>query len=437
MFIVNTYRWDYPLVAALVAPRALLIANSDKDSIFLLDGVIRVHAKARKIYELYGATQKLGLLIAEGPHRDTQDLQLPVFRWFNRHLKGEDPLITNAATKFFRPEQLRVFKELPTDQRNTKIQEIFVPPAQAPVVPVSKPAWTAQCQQWIAALQEKSFGGWPVDAGPLEARCLFTADRHGICLEVYEYSSQPKIRLRLYLARRAGLDRPELTSLHVLDEGSWPRWLSAMRFGFAGELREEVSGTVIEAGPPASAVELDMEKTFAKILEKTRSEGSVLAWMAPRGVGPTSWSQGKAKPIQVRRRFMLLGQTLDGMRVWDIRRAIQVLRQVNGLGDTQLCLKANGQMGVNALYAALFEPGIARLDLWELPMSHQAGPDYLNVLRVLDIPQAAAIVAGRTPVRLHQTNIDGWGFPKAVAAELQWSSAQFEVFPAAETATEP
>ena len=31
MFMVNTYRWDYPQVAALVAPRPLLIANTDSD----------------------------------------------------------------------------------------------------------------------------------------------------------------------------------------------------------------------------------------------------------------------------------------------------------------------------------------------------------------------------------------------------------------------
>ncbi len=34
MYMVNTYRWDYGQVAALVAPRALLLTNSDKDNIF-------------------------------------------------------------------------------------------------------------------------------------------------------------------------------------------------------------------------------------------------------------------------------------------------------------------------------------------------------------------------------------------------------------------
>src|SRR5688572_21361985 len=127
MFIVNTYRWDYPAVAALVAPRPLLICNSDKDTIFPLDGVQRTHAKVANIYKLLNASTNLGLLITEGPHKDTQDLQLPVFRWFNRHLKGEDPVIEMAATKFFTGQELKVFDQIPADELASKIHNTFVP----------------------------------------------------------------------------------------------------------------------------------------------------------------------------------------------------------------------------------------------------------------------------------------------------------------------
>ena len=41
MYFANTYGWDYPQVAALVAPRPLLISNTDRDSIFPLGGVVR------------------------------------------------------------------------------------------------------------------------------------------------------------------------------------------------------------------------------------------------------------------------------------------------------------------------------------------------------------------------------------------------------------
>src|SRR3989454_937776 len=125
MFMVNTYRWDYPQVAALVAPRPLLICNSDKDTIFPLDGVTRLHEKVRRIYDLYGAANNLGLLITEGPHQDTQDLQVPVFRWFNRFLKNEQSLIEDAALPLFTGQQLKVFDQLPEDEITSKCYDHF------------------------------------------------------------------------------------------------------------------------------------------------------------------------------------------------------------------------------------------------------------------------------------------------------------------------
>ena len=77
MFMFNTHQWDYPVVAALVAPRPLLISNTDRDSIFPLDGVYRTFTKVRKIYELHGASENLALHITAGPHKDTQELRIP------------------------------------------------------------------------------------------------------------------------------------------------------------------------------------------------------------------------------------------------------------------------------------------------------------------------------------------------------------------------
>jgi hypothetical protein len=109
--------------------------------------------------------------------------------------------------------------------------------------------------------------------------------------------------------------------------------------------------------------------------------------LAPRGVGLTAWSGGDNRLAKIRRRFMLLGQTLDGMRVWDIRRAVQMLPAVPGMDTAKIKLHGEGPMGVNVLYAALFEPGVRKLDLVDLPKSQTEGPDYLGVLKVTDIPQ--------------------------------------------------
>ena len=189
MYIVNTFGWDYPLVAALVAPRPLLISNSDKDTIFPLDGVIRLHEKVRNIYHLYGAEKNLGLNITEGPHEDTQELRIHAFVWFNRFLKDDSALIDKPTVPFFEPEQLRVFKELPADEINTKIHESFVPKNQQSLVPQS----AEQRRALLTALREKSFGGWPTQeqAGPLNVRQVFSAERHGIRLSAIDFTSQP------------------------------------------------------------------------------------------------------------------------------------------------------------------------------------------------------------------------------------------------------
>jgi hypothetical protein len=54
-----------------------------------------------------------------------------------------------------------------------------------------------------------------------------------------------------------------------------------------------------------------------------------------------------------------------------------------------------GQAGILAAYAALFEPSIAEVIIVDPPTSHKDGPIFLNVLRVLDIPDALGMLAPR------------------------------------------
>ena len=57
-FFVNIYHWDFPQVAALAAPRPLLIGGTDRDQLFHLDSTMRIYEKVRRIYQLYGATNQ-------------------------------------------------------------------------------------------------------------------------------------------------------------------------------------------------------------------------------------------------------------------------------------------------------------------------------------------------------------------------------------------
>jgi hypothetical protein len=84
-------------------------------------------------------------------------------------------------------------------------------------------------------------------------------------------------------------------------------------------------------------------------------------------------------------------------------------------------------MAGNALYAAIFEPDVKRLDLTDLPTSHREGPIFFNVERFMDMPEAVAIVAEKSKVVLYQDASTGWEYPQAVAAKLGWDAKQVQL----------
>ncbi len=391
MFQVNTYGWDYALVGALVAPRPLLIANTDKDGIFPLDGVVDVHAKVRRIYDLYGKPRNLGLNITEGPHEDTQELQTHEFVWFNRFLKQAESPIDQVAVKFFEPEQLKVFETLPTDQRNTRIQEEFVPAAKYPM-PTTVAEWEAMRQSWGQSLRSKCFQAWPSedDIQALDVRELNANTRREIRWTESEFLSQEPYRLSLLVTSPEALDRSkaERVILHVLDQMEWDR----------------IHG-LIEMGRSEAEFKLDAVRgaEFIAFQNQCREAGTVHIYFAPRGVGPTEWTRDERKRTHIRRRFALLGQTDDSARVWDVCRAVEATQRLSGLQQKPLTIEASRHAAGWALYASLFHEPVERLTLTDLPATHRAGPIFLNVSRVMEVPQAVALVAEKYRVTLRFT----------------------------------
>lgn len=378
-FPINYYRWDFPQIAALAAPRPLLIGGTDNDRLFNLETTLRIHDKVRRIYQLHKAADKLGLIIGPGGHDETPELQLAVLRWFNRHLKGEEKPVEMAVKKFFTPEQLRVFTELPADAINTNIAETFVPLAK-----FEKHSTT----ELAALLREKVFAGWPADDLPLEPKRVFSVERDGVRFSAWDFASQPEMPLRLYLLESVQTAPVGSVPIQLMDERSWHTWLRWIRVGFADQLTAELA-TTTNASPEAIA-----EAKW----RRGALPGTVTAFFAPRGIGLTAWSGDTKAQTKLRRRFMALGQTLDGLRVWDIRRAIQMVHFIRDADAAKVEMAASGQMGVNALYASLFESSVRRVELNNLPKSHMEGPDYLGVLRFTDIPQVLEAVGAKTVV---------------------------------------
>jgi len=415
MFQVNTYRWDFAQVSSLVAPRALLLSNTDKDRIFPLKGVTDVFFQTRHVYELLEVQENLGLNIEEGPHKDTQPLRTSAFHWMNRHLKGADLSDTfeMAATKVFEPEDLKVFQDIPRNELNTTIDQHFVPTAGPIKAAASQSQWETQKKQWMKQLHDKSFRGWPAEDTPAKLTKRFESSRQGVKFQVYELSPEPDVTCHLYVVRnqKVALEDLDLMVLNVLDSSDWQDFLGHLPTLFP----EAFPGVDLpEANPEQLEAELGMHQRFKW----------GMAYLCPRGIGANAWGGDEQKQRHIRRRFALIGQGLDAMRVWDIRQAGEALQQLSDSDKADkpaLWMQAQGPMAGNALYASLFmENAPSTLDLHQLPSSHHEGPYYLNVLRVLDTPQTLAMVAEKTKVRLYTDDEEEWSYLTDLGKNLGW-----------------
>jgi hypothetical protein len=390
MYFVNTYRWDFTQVMALCAPRPVLLGNSDADLIFPVAGYRRPAEKVRRLYDLLGAGDQFALLETKGAHKDTPELRLGVYRWMNRWLKGDNGEVTERAPQPLEPGKLKVLDRPPADALNALVPEGWRRPAriqQPQSAEVAREWWKGQAPLWLEELREQVFGGWPQQPPALNARLAADVKHEGLRLRAFDFVSEEEVPLRLWLLTAEGTVRPSLVVLDALDEAGWQEWVRGLGPAFRRSLQ-------LASDPPLDAAR------FAQTRSLLEKQQWAFAAVAPRGVGPTRWSEaspfdGKPAGQHILRRFALLGQTLDGQRVWDVRRGLACLRAVLDLRGVPLWLAGKKEMAGIALYASLFEPDVERLDLWHPPASHLEGPTFLNVLRVLDMPQALALAFPR------------------------------------------
>jgi dienelactone hydrolase len=357
-FFPNRARWNWMNITALVCPRPLLFVNSDSDVYFPMGSNERIANRLQRLYSLFGAGDQAPAMVSIGGHGYRTDIRRAVFEFFNRHLKGDGRRVTDDdANEVPRgqfpidPRELRVFPsdaDLPNDQLNTRIDETFVPRAR-PELP-SAQSFGGWRRDLLDRLRRASFAAWPAKAPDGTVPSL--GEQPAENREVTENGIEVFCR---WLPGKARNTR----WLIVLNPGDEP-----------GEVPVWARGQV--------------------------GESSVLL-LCPRGAGPVAWTR-LTFPNTVDRAFPLLGGTADGGRVWDV---MTVARR-HAQGSIHWRAAGEGNAGVIAAYAALYEPAIGEVVVVNPPPSHQPrtagaayGPALLNVLRVLDIPDALGCLAPR------------------------------------------
>lgn len=385
MYMFNTYRWDFPKVAALAAPRPLLISNTDRDIMFPVDGVFRVYRQVRQLYEKSGKGDQIALNITAGGHRDEQELRVHAFRWLNRHLYERDGLIEKTAVKFFEPEQLRVFDQLPEDAINARIDETFNRVAPDLGAVLERSSWETAKTQWRDGLT-RVFDHWPtISTFPgMEIQANYASP--DALLTTFALQTDEHTRLPVFHLRPKTTGDQQNTRVVVLDENNWPLW--------AARLAAVFPDRAFWRGLPVD------EAAGAALREELDSLGAVFL-VSTRGAGPAKYSGDDFKQDQIRKRYYLLGQSLQSMQTWDLRQAIGAVRRTQkASGMEAIQVDADGVHAGMALYASLFLDDSLSLRLTDLPVSHMDGPFYPKILRYLDIPAAVLMVAEKHKVEL-------------------------------------
>ncbi len=116
--------------------------------------------------------------------------------------------------------------------------------------------------------------------------------------------------------------------------------------------------------------------------------------------------------VTLERTAEILGSTIESMQVWDIMRAIEFMTANEKMNPASISIYGKGDMSILALYAAILDsrPGCVVMD--HPPTTHWNGPPLLNILRVTDIPEAAALFAPHELVLLQPA---GHGFDYTAA----------------------
>jgi len=373
MFLYNNYQWEWTTIAALIAPRPMLFANSDNDSIFPMDGNRRIIERLRKLYAMYpaptasggrkppvdrirtasntqsavdaktgglrpplaeaGAEHLVEEYVSKGGHAYRPDLRIAIFKFINKHLKGDTttPVEDSEKYKDLPGKDLRVFAtdaDIPKDTINARIDETFVPRAKVELPAEGKFApWKKRMLSELRA----NFRGWPDDIG----------------------AAQPVAR------------RSEGLKSYRTESG--------------------IEAQVLD-GTPLGA---DIAQWHVSTLMKEPATNRLLPGIQviPRGV-VEAWTK-TSPPSYVARAHVLLGRTVDEGRLRDLISIRRALRKT--VGEVQL--SGQGEAGILAAYAALFEPSIKEVVVIDPPKSHMEGPHFLGILKVIDIPEALGLLA--------------------------------------------
>ena len=376
MYFVNYHEWDYPKLAALIAPLPLLLTNTDSDGIFPLDGVMRTHRQLAALYKRLGKSDNYGVLIGPGPHKDIQELQVGAFRWLIRHLTEKEVTVDSAALKELEPKELATFPhETPADERVTSVANWFVDAASSlDDQVIAKQSWDIE---WRKVFQKK----WLQSDSKID--------------------SQAKTRFE----GNTPTHRWRLQELKIHPDWN-PLWLE-----IEPSQTSDATSTIVHVG-----LWKDILIHDADAIENQVSQGSIAeaiqsnadhrhCFLFPRGWDCSTWSTDPKKLTQIHRRFYLIGQSVEGLQLQDCHRLLQWMSGSKTSTSGEIALIGYDRVAPLAVILGLESRSqqasirpIASLRVRDYPNDPRFSPCLLGILRTCDFSSLLVAAKGTLPV---------------------------------------
>ena len=291
-----------------------------------------------------------------------------MYSFFLEQLLGvNEPVVAEGPVDLPEPESLVCFRDgLPVDERLSRIDEELIPTkALAMDELATEQARARRTAQLTATLRSEVFRYFPEPPAPLDAQW-----------EEQSVSQRRSVR-KVTFNGFDGLRIKATLSLPAVPARNLPALLIADH----------------RRGIPVWGNEQPVERNawgdLAVLIVETLNRGS-------RSLERNLRSFSDDDPVHhLRRQAMVVGTTIESMQVYELLRAIELLRTVPDIDADRITVMGKGEMGVNAMYAALLDGDAARVLLHSPPASHRQGPAYLGVLRHTDIPEVATLLGDK------------------------------------------
>lgn len=375
---VNSYGLLYSEIGAMIAPRAHLECNADADPGFPMDAFEEMVAKMRNIYRLYNADAALTTAVTPGGHQDTEAIRLPVYSFFLRQFLGKTaPLRQEGPIDEPPPDALVCHRSgLPLNEVLTRIDEDLVPARASTPAVMSANARSARAKALSADLRKEVFRYFPKQAPPLDAQWSAKSAAQGRITQTVTFASMDGLRVKATYSLPSEMKSGKLAALVIADH---------------------------RRGIPVWGNEQPWERNQwgdrAVLVVETLDTGS-------RALERNLRSFTDNDPVHhMRRQAMVAGTTIESIQVYELLRALELLRSLPDVDAARIAVTGKGEMAVNAMYSALLDGQVQRVILQSPTASHRQGPHYLNVLRYTDVAEVASLIAdlrvsGEAPAEL-------------------------------------